>query len=191
MINAYQYAREEAVKRGSQLLGAAGECTWRSRQFWERMGWQRAYIDSGKGPIKEIEYVQPPLAFDLTTGQPAEGAGEAPEHFMADFFGPKMENAPHAAEKLAATVRGFYQTNNYVDRRAFPNDEAYRTHLAAVQPHADSFANQFQQPGSIRFLTKAAGDALKKSGRTVEDYITNPAEEGGEMPQPIHESDTL
>lgn len=184
MINAYQYAQAEAQRRKLNLLGAAGECTWTSQHYWERLRWRRAYIDNGAGPIEEIPYVQPPLAFDLETGEVEEGAGDAPEHFMVLFADPKAEKDPALKNRLMGIVRAFYASNNYISPEAFSgaspeNPEAAQTahekHVSAIRPHEQKFQEQLAQ-GNIRFYSKENLADLRKAGREIIEYVTSDEE---------------
>lgn len=195
MISAYKYAKEEAKTRGMQIIGATGECTYTSRSFWERMGWKRVYTqdkDEKSKKYKEISYVQPPLSYNLETGEPEEGSGEAPEHFMINIFHKWQEHGTQIGKKIASVVKGFYKTNNYISPKAFgltfnknnkkiepinPNTspeilqkeiKAYKQHLSAVDPLLDNFSKQMNDK-KVRLLTK---DEIKSEDLTVEDYIT-------------------
>lgn len=172
MISAYEYAKHEAQARGMQLIGAAGECTYTSRTFWEKMDWRRAYVqskDEQSKNWKEVSYVQPPLAFDTETGDVAEGAGDAPEYFMVNLFDKK---ANQTSQKLTSIVNGFYRTNNYISPNAFSSTEAYQHHVAAINPHLQNFADQLDNQ-KIRFLTE---EEINSEKLAVENYVTGDAE---------------
>jgi GNAT superfamily N-acetyltransferase len=185
MIDAYEYAQTESKKRKLNLLGAAGECTWTSQNYWERLGWRRVYIDNGSGPIEEIHYVQPPLAFDLETGEAEDGAGDAPEHFMILLTDPNNgEDQTELKNRLASTVRAFYRSNNYIDQQAFNNaspkdaeaaEVAYERHISAIKRHEESFQQQLGK-GTIKFYSKEELKKLRKEGREVVEFVTSEKE---------------
>ncbi|MBI5152534.1 hypothetical protein HZA39_03295 [Candidatus Peregrinibacteria bacterium] len=188
MISAYQQAELEAKQRGLKFIGAAGECTWTSYKYWEKLGWRRVYTDAGEEqPVQEIPYVQPPLAFDLNTGEIEDGAGDAPEHFMIHLFDKNAERNPNLARKLPQIVGAFYKTNNYIDRRAFAESEnpeaAYAKHRSAIDHHREQFGRDLGR-GQIRFLTSRDCDGLRARDRTIEDWVTSD-EEAEAMGKPI------
>lgn len=179
MITAYQAAEEEARARNLKLIGAAGECTYTSQRYWENLGWRRAYTEDSEGTIAEVPYVQPPLDFDLKTGEVAEGCGDAPEHFMVRLFQEEKDN-PALGQKLLSMVKAFYRANNDIDRRAFeqehPEDstgaeQAYQTHRAAITPHLEQFQRDVMR-GKISFLSGPECKALETMGRKVRHYLT-------------------
>lgn len=183
MITAYQYAAQEAKRRGVKLIGGAGECTWTSRKYWERLGWRRTYTEMQDGSLAEVPYVQPPLAFELNTGEVEEGSGDAPEHFMIDFFDKKMEEDPAAAQRLARIVQAFYRTNNYINRQAFVDahkedeqaaEQAYQRHVSAIRPHERAFLEAVSR-GKLKFLR-----ASELKGRQLTPYYTSGEEEEAE-----------
>ncbi|MDP3975603.1 MAG: hypothetical protein Q8P95_01680 [bacterium] len=185
MISAYRQAMEEAKSRGLDFVGAAGECTWRSRAFWERVGWRRAYAeDPDTGVAEEVPYVQPPLAFDLETGNVEEGAGDAPEHFMIDLFNPAKASGEEVPELLNGVVRAFYHTNNSVGKAAFEREAgssekakaAFDRHREAIRPHEERFSAALKGK-NISFLTEKEVVARRADGVTVTDYVTSDEEQ--------------
>lgn len=195
LVSAYKYGLEEAGKRSMKLIGAAGECTYTSRAFWERMGWKRVYAkdggEQGKN-YKEISYIQPPLNYDLETGNPEEDSDIAPEHLMMNIFHTWVENSPQIDKKVASVVNGFYRTNNYIAPEAFglsldkntnelkPLDvntnkeeveksiNSYKNHLTFVDSQLVDFKKQLENK-RIRFLNKKQ---IEQDGYNVEDFIT-------------------
>lgn len=171
MITAYQAAEQEARRRGLRFIGTAGECTYTSKRYWENLGWRRTYTQDQQGSIAEIPYVQPPLDFDLETGEITEGCGDAPEHFMVRLFDNASIEDPSIAEKFIQIVRAFYRANNYVDRRAFEAETAYQNHHTAIDPHLAQFSRDARR-GNIRLLSGEECDALQRSGIEIEHYLT-------------------
>ena len=196
MISGYEYAKNEAHSRCLQLIGAVGECTYTSRAFWEKVGWKRIYVQKNNDQSKnwkEIQYIQPPLAFNIDTGEIEEGSGDEPEHLMVELFEKDSNKNPKINEKLINIVNGIYKSSNYIPPEAFGlvsedgqlkslNQNAnleitekliktYKRHTEAIIPHLQNFSEQLRDM-NVRFLTKAEIEAEKL---VVEDYIT-PAE---------------
>ncbi len=193
MIAAYKYAKIKAESRS--FIGAVGECTYTSRDFWEKVGWKRIYIKKKGAELakwEEITYVQPPLDFDTETGEIVEGSGDAPEHLMVNLFDENTGQDPTVGEKLSRIVEGMYKTNNEFPPESFglfrdkqteelkpldPNTDkknvankikAYEKHYESVYRHLRNFEKQFEGM-DVRFLTK---DEIDKEGLEVKDYIT-------------------
>ena len=179
MISAYEYAKKEAEKRKKKFIGAAGECTYTSRNFWEKMNWKRCYMrpkGDASNNWKEIVYVQPPLDFNLETGEVEEGSGDAPEHFMAHIFELlRGEQDPEKIiKKLISIVNGFYRTNNFIAPEAFGGKtEAYEKHYALINERLENFAKQFEGM-EVSFFSE---DEIKKGGLAVENYYPGGDEE--------------
>ncbi len=174
-ISALQHAAEESEQNGKKLAFAAGECTYTSEKFWNKVGWERLYKKTSEGNFKEIEYIQPALDFDENTGLPAEDAGEAPEHLMIDGFGESIK-----AEDAIATVAAFYQWCNMWPPEAFESDEAYKKHQAYVEEKMAEFKEQFEESGELRMMKKSEREAMQKNGMTVEEFTAADHGDAGE-----------
>ncbi|EKD78850.1 MAG: hypothetical protein ACD_41C00248G0001 [uncultured bacterium] len=177
MLDAYRFMEQKAKEQSTKLIGATGECTWTSQRYWENLGWRRVYGDDGKGVIEEIRYTQPPLEFDLETGEVEEGSGEAPEHFMVHLFDKSALADPReTARRLTSMCRAIYRTNNYINEKAFKEAHpgrpenakaAYENHLRAIKPLEESFAEQLKGGRPIGFYSEAELIVLAKKGREV------------------------
>ncbi len=180
MIDAYKYAQEEVKKEKSNFIGAAGECTYTSRNYWEKFGWRRIYIDDKNGPITEVPYAQPPMAYDLETGEPAEGAGVAPEHLMVQFTGQAEQSNDERRSNVMRVVQTFYKCNNYVDRRAFTDaargdkklaEQAFQEHLKAIKPFEDKYKEDLEE-GDVKLYSQENLKELSSRGRPIKQYYT-------------------
>lgn len=181
MITAYQVAAQEAKDRRLRLIGCAGECTYTSKRYWENLGWRRAYTQDERDDVSEVPYVQPPLDFDLETGEIAEGCGDAPEHFMVRLFDGAMVKDPNIARTFARIVAAFYRANNFIDRRAFEGvigtdkpdevETAYQRHRQAIVPHLEQFTRDVMR-GRIVLLSGAECAALQIAGKKVTHHLT-------------------
>lgn len=179
IISAYNYAKTQAKFKNMQLIGAAEECTHASRDFYEKIDWRRAYVQNKNGKSKkwkEISYTQPPLAFDIGTGQVKKGSGDVLEHFMVNIFDYSSISSIEINEQLIRIVNGLYKTNNYIPPEVFgltldkkntlrpvnPDTEpeivkreisAYKNHLKTITPLLYSFSKQFEN-SKVQFLTE-------------------------------------
>ncbi|MFA6521618.1 MAG: hypothetical protein WCT53_04510, partial [Candidatus Gracilibacteria bacterium] len=166
MLAAYHEAAKEAQARGLKLIGGSGECTFDTLRYWQTYGWKRAYTQDKAGNFREVPYTQPPLDFDLKTGEVAEGCGDAPEHFMVDLFDKNAEKDPNIATKLAQMVKAFYRANNYVDRRAFETEAAYQKHREAIVPHEQQFLGDLKK-GQVKLMS-----SNEWAGKNIEHWVT-------------------
>ncbi len=168
-ISAIMDAERTAKAQGKELSFAAGECMSTSEKFWNNVGWKRAYVADRPGETKaytELKYVQPALDFDPETGEIAEDAGEAPEHFMVDSFG----RMPPTKKEIMMTVNAFYRWCNKWPREAFENDEAYEKHLAYVQGIEDTFNEKLKQGGQVIYLDQQSQEKAMQAGVSIEEY---------------------
>lgn len=175
LISAYQYAEMKADSLKIQFIGSAGECTYTSRKFWENVGLRRLYLQEKEAKNNrwtEICYVQPPLSFDLETGELEEGSGDAPEHFMAKLFDTKDQSPGELGKLLVSIIAGFYKTNNYINSRAFTSEQAYKKHLEAINPHLKKWKVQLHGK-MICFFNQ---DEIKNNKLIIRDYITGEEE---------------
>ena len=169
-ISAIQQAAIAAEREGKRLGFAAGECTYTSERFWNRVGWSRAYMQKpdDKKKYEEVRYVQPALDFDAKTGRPAEDAGVAPEHLMIDSFDQK----PPSKEEVVQTVRAFYRWNNVWPEEAFEgNDIAYQTHLNHSRSLSAEFEGDLAENGQLIFLTKENREKAREQGLLIREYV--------------------
>lgn len=180
MIDAYKYAQEEVKKEKSNFVGAAGECTYTSRDYWEKFGWRRVYVKNENGPIEEIPYAQPPMAYDLKTGEPAEGAGVAPEHLMVQFTDKVKKSNDELKRNVLRVVQTFYKCNNYVARDAFTDaaggekesaERAFQKHLSAIKPFEDKYIVDLNK-GDVALYSQENLKELSSEGIPIIQFYT-------------------
>lgn len=166
-ISALIDAAVEAQKQGKKFTFAAGECTFTSERFWNRVGWKRVYAQTGsKQEYTELPYIQPALDFDPETGDIATGAGEAPEHLMIDSF----DQAPPDKKRIIQTVEAFYRWCNIWPKQAFKNEQAYYKHLQYIQKIAGDFENFVNNSGQLIYLDAPSREKSKQKGLSIHEY---------------------
>ncbi len=180
MIDAYKFAQVEAKKEKTNFKGAAGECTYTSRDYWEKFGWRRVYANNKNRLIEEIPYAQPPMAYDLKTGEVPEGAGVAPEHLMVQLIDQADQSDEDLKSNVIRVVQTFYKSNNYVDSRAFIDaaggdeesaEQAYQKHLKAVKPFEDKYSEDLKK-GTVKLYSQENLKELSSRGIPIQQFYT-------------------
>lgn len=162
-------AAADAEAQDRKLAFAAGECTYTSEEFWNRVGWKRVYAADSPGETKsyfELKYVQPAVDFDEETGEPAEDAGEAPEHLMIDSF----NRMPPTKEQIAQTVEAFYQWCNKWPREAFASNAAYENCIRYVEGFERKFRREIEEAGQIIFLDRQSREKALEKAIHIREY---------------------
>jgi len=116
-------ASADSVSEGKTLGVITAEATQMSIPMWKKLG-----LD-----IIPVDYIQPALDFDASTGLPAEGAGEAKETLMLGFL-----SEPNK-DKVAKSVEAIYRWSHRWPREEFDSNKAYAAHVAYV----DKFQSEF------------------------------------------------
>lgn len=168
-ISAIKDAAIRAERQGKHLSFAAGECTYTSEKFWNKVGWKRVYmqVPGEENKYEETRYVQPPLDFDPATGEPAEDAGEAPEHLMIDGFG----SDALSKRDLKDVIRAFYQWNNRWPQQAFKNKDAFTRHNTLVDEIESVFGNDLNEHGDLKLLSQEERKKSQEEGVLIKDYV--------------------
>ncbi|MEK7648886.1 MAG: hypothetical protein AAB400_03130 [Patescibacteria group bacterium] len=167
-ISALMDCAAEAEKLGKKFALAAGECTYTSEKFWNKLGWKRAYIESGdKQKYTELKYVQPALDFVKKTGLPKKGAGEVPEHLMVR----PMDGRTPSKDKVMSAVEAFYQWCNRWGREAFSSTKAYQANQSYVDDIAGTFKEGLDRGGQLIFLDQTNREKARVKGIKVREYI--------------------
>jgi len=167
-ISALMDSVSEAEKNGKKFTMAAGECTYTSEKFWNKLGWKRVYLQTGDAQTyTEARYVQSALDFDEKTGKPTEDAGEAPEHLMVRCF----DRQTPSKEKIQSAIRAFYRWCNRWPREAFDNTKAYKRNQAYVDDLEANFKKDLDQAGQIILLDGTSREKAKKKGVSIREYI--------------------
>ena len=179
-ISALIGAAADAEAQGRKFAFAAGECTYTSERFWNNVGWKRVYAADAPGETKsygELKYIQPAVDFDEETGEPTEGAGEAPEHLMIDSF----NRMPPTKEQIAQTVEAFYLWCNKWPREAFATDAAYENCMRYVEGFEQKFRKELEDAGQIIFLDQPSREKALQKGISIREYEeADHKEESGE-----------
>lgn len=168
-ISALKNIAADAHGKGKKLTMSAGECTYTSEGFWNRVGWKRVYQEQGTGEKKvysEAPYIQPALDFNEKTGLPAEDAGEAPEHLMIDPF----EGQTFTRRHVVSVVEAFYRWCNRWPKEAFENNTAHRRHTKYVDKIFKAFKNFVADHGEPILLDSNGRDTLQKRGIKIEEH---------------------
>jgi hypothetical protein len=173
-ISALIDASKEARAEGKTLKYAIGECTYTSEKFWNNVGWKRIYAKTGEKELTELEYIQPGLDFDESTGQPIliedeDGQlkrPECPEHLMVDSF---SQNPPDTKE-LARLHEALLHYNGDWPPSAFETPEAHQTHVAYMAGFKEKMASYLNQHSELAFLTATERESMKAEGIKIREY---------------------
>lgn len=169
-VSALIDASIEAERQGKRLILAAGEAKYTSEKFWNSVGWKRVYAQVGgnKKEYKEAEYIQPALAFNIETGDPAESAGETPEHLMIDGFG----RFDLTKEKIMRVVQAMYRWNNIWPIEAFKgNTVPYFKHRQHAQKLENKFDKFLMDYGRLIFLDYRSREKARRAEVTIHEHV--------------------
>lgn len=168
-ISALMDCAMEAQRTGKRFAFAAGECTYTSEKFWNKVGWERAYkkVEGEEEKYRELKYVQPPLTFNPDTGEPAEDAGAVPEHVMIDALG----GGKPTERDLSETIWAFYRWSSIKPREAFTSDEAYQNHLRYAEGLCDDFGGELSQDLELAFFTGEERKQARERGALFREHV--------------------
>ncbi len=176
-IKALEFILNDAKNKNSKIIGVAGECTWTSEQFWNRVGLNRIYIKGDDFDFHELEYVHPPLDYDTISGEKNPDADEGPEHLMVHMFNPADEKGPEFAKRLGSIVNGFNRWGSYIPKEAFKGtSDAYAKHVESIKVYEDKFTAQLEEAQELTLMPRAARKAFLKGGVEVRTFLTDPRE---------------
>ena len=110
-----------------------------SERFCNRLGRKRVYARKScdKNAYAELNYVEPALDFDETTGMPIISASAPSRHLMIASFG----RMAAAKEDVLQIVRACFRWYRW-PREAFRSDEAYRGHCEYLHDLEARFKKQ-------------------------------------------------
>ncbi len=166
-ISALMDSATEAEKMGKKFVMAAGECTYTSEKFWNKLGWKRPYIESGdKKTYTELRYVQPALDFDEKTGKPTEDAGEVAEHFMVR----PMDGQTPSKDAVMNVVNAFYRWCNRWSQEAFDTKKAFKANQSYVDGIANTFKKELDEGGQLIFLDESNRQKARDKGLAIHEY---------------------
>jgi hypothetical protein len=161
----------EAEARGKRLAFAAGDCVYSSEEFWNKIGWKRAYVKISEKEFIEIPFLQPAFEFDQKTGEIAKGAGVTAEHFMIDYFGKK---SPSKAQ-VASSIKVFFRDNSLWPAEAFEGnpDEVKKAqqknaeHVFELEKKIEDF---LANTPKLIYLTAEARERARQAGLIINDW---------------------
>jgi hypothetical protein len=159
-------AAADAHSGGRRFSMIAGEATSGSERAWNSVGRRRVYVETGPNEYSELRYVQPALDFDLNTGLPTDGAGEAAEHIMVHF----LEGEPDKV-RMSAAVESIYLWCNTWPDDVFENEDACDAHLGYVAKLYEAFDAFMRANGPLRLLSAQEREQLRAEGIGIKDYI--------------------
>ena len=174
-ISALMDISRESEAEGRTLLFASGEAVGTAEDFWNKVGWKRAYVQIGEDArnYEEVQYTQPAMEFDPDTGEIAGEAGAAPEHFMVDGFG---VHTPSKGE-VSQAMRGMYSIY-LLPRDEFNSDVAYQKHSEHINGIVQQSEKLLNSSGRVIFLDKIFRDRARSQGVVIGDFTL--ADEGVE-----------
>lgn len=176
-IKALEFFLRDNKSKNGKLIGSAGECTWTSEQFWNRVGLNRIYTKGDDFSFKELEYMHPPLDYDTISGEKSPEADEGPEHLMVHMFNPADEKGPKFAERLGSIVDAFNRWSSYIPKDAFKGTpEAYAKHVESIKAYEDTFNAQLSGDKELTLMPRAARKAFLKGGIEIKTFLTDPRE---------------
>lgn len=177
-ISAIIDAARSAAAEGKELAMVAGECTYTSERFWNKVGLKRGYISKvgNENEYRELEYVQPAIEFNKKTGAVKKGAGEVPEHLMIDTFGQQHPTKEVFMSAIDAFNRWCY---NWAPDE-FSSKKAYDAHASYIQGIKDAFESQFEEGGKIILLDGDSREKRRSTGLVIEEYVAADQQGAGE-----------
>lgn len=125
-----QSAKKRAEVKGQKIRAIFGEVKNEVEDFWNLLGWKRAYFKRGDA-LYEIPYFQPPLSWDFERGVAKEGYGFIPQHLMVWVANEAVN--PLTAAELLLMIKTVYTQNFLPDEDRFQSKYAYRTCQTMLQ----------------------------------------------------------
>lgn len=140
-------AAQESEKRGKKLNFIIGECSPRTENLQNAVGLKRVYFKK-EGKLTEFKYYQPPMKFNLSTGEKI--SGEPAEHLMIC----KMNEGELSKEELFNATKSLYvQYQNNYPRTIFESDEAFKKHQDYYSALYANMLEQIEQGGELVLLS--------------------------------------
>lgn len=162
-------AKKESKSKGKIFKAFAAEVVSKAESFWNNVGLKRAYLKISENNFEELKYIQPPTEWDSGTGEPAEGAGESPEHFMVSM----MDGRQGITQKeVLEIVDAFYRWTHRWRRSEFNNETAFTNCNRQVDAIEEKLRNQFLQGNkNLILLDKEQRRLALESGIKVLEHI--------------------
>jgi ribosomal protein S18 acetylase RimI-like enzyme len=125
----YRQAERAAYVRGESVRLIVEEAVPTVEHILERLGHRaRVYFQDAQQRWVEVRYVQPPLRWDQTSGQPTADAAATPEHLMLTVTD---GSRTVSRDEVLAAIRAAYSVNNTLDivYRVDPSGQLWTTPL--------------------------------------------------------------
>ena len=167
--SAFIDADREIKSSGRKFKALAGEVNGEVEHFFNSAGFlKRTYLKINEKTLSEVKYMQPPTDWDKETGKPAEGAGNAPEHFMVSMMDGRNNIS---RDEVMQMVDAFYEWSHRPEKSSFSNEEAW----AKAHQYVDRVRNKLEEQLSkgedqLVLLDREERLQLKKSGIKILEH---------------------
>lgn len=164
----FEDADRVAKANGRRVRYVAGEAVQAVEPVLNKFGRGRIYYEKD-GVLKEFEYIQPPLEWNPATGEIAEEAGFAPEHFMIGETGDASDLTP---KEVLSCVRSFYDYLFFdvYEESDFQSPEAYQNARGIVEGQLKKFEDQLAGVTSLSLIPGNERRMLKKTGKIFDEH---------------------
>jgi len=162
-VSGLMQAAMDAHMAGETLSLVIGDCTEASEHTWNSVGRKLLCLRDSQGNHWEVEFLQPAIKFDLSTGQPAPGMMPVKEYLMARPFGGVI-----TLKAIYEAVGAYYRWCGKRPPEDFDDPEAYKRYRAHFDGLHRSFGEQILgSDAELAFVSAAQRAALKQEGRWV------------------------
>lgn len=134
-ISGLMQAVMDADELGEELALIIGDCTQSSEHMWNAVGRKRLCMQTSVG-VKEVDFLQPAIRFNLDTGLPADGLEPVKEHLMVRSLGPEITK-----RLIIQAVGAYYRWCGKRPPQDFASLGAYHQYRA----HFDGLLMQFKE----------------------------------------------
>lgn len=140
-------ANLEAEKRNKKLNFMIAECSPRTEGLQNLFGLKRIYFKKD-GVLTEFKYHQPPMKFNIETGE--KDSGEPAEHLMVQ----KVSEGEFSKEELFLVIKSLYkQYQNGWPREAFETKEAFKKHEEYYEEVYENIKKQINESGELVLMS--------------------------------------
>ncbi len=166
----FEDADRVAKARGEKVRFVAGEAVQSVEPVLNKFGRGRMYTEQPNGTLREFKYFQPPLSWDLRTGEKAADADTAPEHFMIGETTGERNLRP---DEALACVRSFYDYLFFevYKESDFETPGAYAKARATVEHQLKEFEHQLAGAASVTLIPGNERRMLKKTGKKFDEHV--------------------
>ncbi len=152
----------DAHELNEELVLIIGDCTEASERTWNKVGRKCLYRYTADG-VKEVEFLQPAIKFDLQTGFPAEGLEPVKEHLMVRSLGPDITK-----ELIVRAVDAYYRWCGKRPPSDFETSGADPEAYFRYRAHFDGLLTQFEEGlcagGDLVLFSAAEREAAIREG---------------------------